>query len=51
MLNAYEQFRQEDGRYPVTYEVVFGHALRSRNASAGPDGVVTVPLSGLWPSK
>ena len=51
MLNAYEQFRQEDGQYPVTYEVVFGHALRSRNASAGPDGVVTVPLSGLWPSK
>ena len=51
MINAYEQFRQEDGRYPVTYEVVFGHALRSRSASAGPDGVVKVPLSGLWPSK
>lgn len=23
---AYEQFRQEDGKYPATYEVVYGHA-------------------------
>ncbi len=23
---AYEQFRLEDGKYPATYEVVYGHA-------------------------
>lgn len=25
-LQAYEQFRQTDGKYPATYEVVYGHA-------------------------
>lgn len=25
-LQAYEQFRQKDGNYPATYEVVYGHA-------------------------
>jgi malonyl-CoA O-methyltransferase len=51
MLQSYEQFRLEDGRYPITYEVVFGHALRPGNVSADRDGVARIPLSAIKPSK
>lgn len=47
MLKAYEDFRLPDGRYPATYEVVFGHAVRSRAARAGQNGEIRVPVSGL----
>jgi malonyl-CoA O-methyltransferase len=47
MLKAYEQFRLPDGRYPATYEVIFGHAVRSRSARVDQNGEVRVPVSGL----
>jgi malonyl-CoA O-methyltransferase len=49
MLKAYEQFRLPDGRYPATYEVIFGHALRSRSSRMGRNGEIRVPVSGLKP--
>jgi len=47
MLQTYEQFRLPDGRYPATYEVVFGHALRSGSSRVDRNGEVRVPISGL----
>ena len=28
LTSAYEQFRQIDGKYPLTYEIVYGHAFK-----------------------
>jgi malonyl-CoA O-methyltransferase len=30
MIRAYENFRQDDGRLPVSYEVVYGHAWQAQ---------------------
>ncbi len=37
MLNAYETFRQPDGRVPATYEVVHGHAWAAEMKFKGPE--------------
>lgn len=37
MLNAYEAFRQPDGRVPATYEVVHGHAWAAEMQFKGPE--------------
>lgn len=48
MLEAYEAFRQPDGRVPATYEVVHGHAWAGQEIIKGPnrprDGVVEMTL-------
>jgi malonyl-CoA O-methyltransferase len=51
MVRAYEELRDEQGRFPVSYEVVYGHALRPAVVSGDSEGVVKIPLSGLKPSK
>ena len=28
MYTAYEQFKNEDGLYPATYEIIYGHAWK-----------------------
>jgi malonyl-CoA O-methyltransferase len=47
MLDAYEQFRLEEGDYPATYEVVFGHAVRPSTARRSKGGDIHIPVSGL----
>jgi malonyl-CoA O-methyltransferase len=49
VMQAYEQFRQEDGVLPATYEVIYGHAWRGDEAVRPPvdPGVVGVPLEQL----
>lgn len=49
MLAAYEQFRNNAGLLPATYEVVYGHAWGS-NVQPGQvyeDGMVRIPLSRI----
>jgi malonyl-CoA O-methyltransferase len=47
-LEAYEKFRV-DGRIPVTYEVIYGHAWRgaAAHAAAPNRGVYSVPVSAI----
>ena len=50
MIAAYEQFRDDDGRLPATFEVVFGHAWVPEQPQQSRDpasGEVRVPLSTL----
>lgn len=42
---AYEQFREADGRLPASYEVVYGHAWGAEQRRV--DGAVTVPVEVL----
>jgi malonyl-CoA O-methyltransferase len=51
MVRAYEELRDERGRFPLSYEVVYGHALRPAVVSGDSEGVVKIPLSGLKLSK
>ncbi len=51
MVEAYEELRDEEGRFPLSYEVVYGHALRPAAISGDSEGVVKIPLSGLKLSK
>jgi malonyl-CoA O-methyltransferase len=46
---AYERFRDADGRLPVSYEVVHGHAWRLAQAprADGPAGETLVPVDAL----
>ena len=44
-VQAYEQFRQDDGRYPASYEIVYGHAWRSDVEPA--DSPVPTELAGI----
>lgn len=37
-LDAYEQFRQADGRYPASYEIVYGHAWCPDGETQQPSG-------------
>jgi len=43
--DAYEQFRQTDGRLPASYEIVYGHAWTPLQDSV--PGTVTVPIDSL----
>lgn len=44
MLNAYETFKQPDGLYPATFEVIYGHAWRETALHRQEqDGVVRIP--------
>lgn len=51
MTDAYESFRDADGRLPATYEVVYGHAWvpsgEPQRAKRGSRAEVSVPLSAL----
>lgn len=50
MVAAYEQFRDEDGRLPATFEVVYGHAWvpeQPRQTRDADTGEVRVPLDSL----
>ena len=47
---AYESFRNEQGKLPVTYEIVYGHAFvpaASDRAHANAQGEVNIPLSAI----
>ena len=44
-IKAYEQFKQDDGRYPASYEIIYGHAWRSDVESA--DNPVPARLAGI----
>ena len=43
---AYEAYRQQDGRLPASHEVIYGHAWAPRQRRL-PDGRVAVSLDGL----
>jgi len=46
--NAYEQFKQSDGLYPATYEVIYGHAWMPDLAVQKPAGVETyIPIKSV----
>lgn len=48
VMQAYEQFRRNDGLLPATYEVLYGHAWRGNESTAAHDpSVVGVPLEQL----
>ena len=50
MVNAYEQFRDQDSRLPATFEVVYGHAWvpeQPRQSRDADTGAVHVPLESL----
>lgn len=52
MIKAYEQFRSPEGLLPVTYEVVYGHALGKKNIelpAASPKSVA-IPVSSILKS-
>ena len=51
MVDAYAAFRNDNGSYPATYEVIFGHAIRPEVVSADSHGVARIPISGLKPSR
>lgn len=39
LAQKYEQFRQQDGKLPATFEVVYGHAWRGQDKQKNVDGV------------
>lgn len=45
LLKAYEKFKLPDGRYPATFEVIFGHAIKMRQPlyRQNDNGVVHIP--------
>lgn len=45
MLKAYEKFRQPDGLYPATFEIIYGHACQSQKRFHGQDsdGLIRIP--------
>lgn len=49
MAQAYERFRDPDGRLPATWEVVYGHAWGTDvlPQEAGEPGVTRIPAAGL----
>lgn len=48
LIAAYEKFRNESGKYPLTYEVVYGHAWGSdKQPNLHQDGEVHIPLASL----
>jgi malonyl-CoA O-methyltransferase len=49
MAQAYESFRDPQGRLPATYEVVYGHAWRPEQLPQRPDaaGAVAVPVNAI----
>lgn len=48
-LNAYENYRSENGKYPATYEVIYGHAWGSDTTSQAKqkNGEIAIPLYEL----
>ena len=45
---AYKQFQQEDGLYPATYEVIYGHAWMPDQSLQKPAGVETfIPIKPI----
>lgn len=47
MLSAYEQFRNDQGLLPATYEVVYGHAWGTAPAPQPHHGEVHIPLTQI----
>lgn len=47
--NAYAGFCTEDNKYPLTYEVIYGHAWKGEILSSG--GETRVPLSAIGVKK
>ena len=47
MLAHYEQWRCDDGTYPVTFEVVYGHAWGNTLPSTETNGEVSIPISSI----
>lgn len=46
MLSAYEQYRGSNGKMPVTYEVVYGHAWGKKAIKSSPS-TVNIPLTAI----
>jgi malonyl-CoA O-methyltransferase len=44
--SAYQSFRLSDGSYPLSYEVVYGHAWSSAGISVS-DGRTVIPIKAL----
>jgi malonyl-CoA O-methyltransferase len=49
MLEAYEAFKQNDGLYPATFEVIYGHAWRIDTLvhRQEEDGYVRIPADKI----
>ena len=47
VIEKYEQYRQEDGRIPATYEVTYGYAAGSQAVQKKQDGTTYIPVSHL----
>ncbi|GAB4392340.1 MAG: malonyl-ACP O-methyltransferase BioC [Gammaproteobacteria bacterium] len=46
-LQAYEQYRNAQGKIPVSYEIVSGHAWKSQPASRMEDGIVKIDVNQI----
>ncbi|QRN03184.1 malonyl-ACP O-methyltransferase BioC [Legionella sp. MW5194] len=44
---AYQQRCTDQGKYPLTYEVVYGHAFKGQTQPAGQSGEVFIPISSI----
>jgi len=49
MKKAYEKFKQPDGLYPCTYEIIYGHAMQNDTTlhRQDKDGVIRIPGNKL----
>jgi malonyl-CoA O-methyltransferase len=49
MIKAYETFKQADGRYPATFEVIYGHAVKLEKHTYRQDseGVIRIPADKI----
>ena len=47
-INAYQQFQQQDGLYPATYEIIYGHAWMPDHSLQKPAGVEKfIPIKAI----
>ncbi len=49
--NNYERFRTENGKYPLTYEVVYGHAWKGEQRKTERGTETVIPISQIVRSK
>ena len=50
MMRAYEKYKRDDGLFPATYEVIYGHAWGKKTfkAANAPSGEVRIPVDQLF---
>jgi len=47
LVAAYETFRNDDGRLPATYEIIYGHAWKTHPTSHQLGNEIHIPLSSI----